>query len=198
MDKGYYEINQMHKNYPFKVVPHENILKTGSYVAQHWHRSVEIVLSRGDGFKLWVNGITRTMNHNDLAIINHGEFHSFMEFKGGNQSGCSVLVSYTLLKEINPAIDYVWFETGKKETANEQLREAILKIRETYQAAGEWYNLRLRSAAYEMLYLLFTEYMLDKNSSHIKSMKSGETYKEIVNYITEQYHENIKLKDVAA
>lgn len=48
MDEGYYEINQIRKNYPIKVVPHEAILENGAFVAQHWHRSIEIVLVRGD------------------------------------------------------------------------------------------------------------------------------------------------------
>ena len=30
MEEGYYEINQMRKNYPVKVVPHENIVNDGA------------------------------------------------------------------------------------------------------------------------------------------------------------------------
>ena len=73
----------------------------------------------------------------------------------------------------------------------------MMRIRETYRQEGEWYNLMIRSSAYELIYLLFTECMLDKDSSHIKSMKSGEIYKEIVNYIDKHYNENLKLSDVA-
>ena len=197
MEEGYYEINQMRKNYPVKVVPHENIVNDGAYVAQHWHRSVEIVLARGDGFKLWVNGITRTMGDLDLAIINHGEFHSFMAFQGENQTGCSILISYTFLKELNPGIDLAWFEISGRKEVGDRLRSVMMRIRETYRQEGEWYNLMIRSSAYELIYLLFTECMLDKDSSHIKSMNSGEIYKEIVNYIDKHYNENLKLSDVA-
>lgn len=197
MDEGYYEINQMRKNYPIKVVPHEAILENGAFVAQHWHRSIEIVLVRGDGFRLWVNGISKNMEDNSLAIINHGEFHSFTAFNGQNQSGCSVLISYTFLKELDPDFDLSWFEIGQNVQVNDRLRSIVLKMLEIYNHGGAWYNLLLRSAAYEMIYLLFTEYKLEMNSTRLKQMKSGEIYKEIINYIDKHYNESLRLSDVA-
>lgn len=198
-DEGFYEINQMKKNYPLKIVPHENIIRDGwTHIAKHWHRSVEIILIGGSGFKLWVNGICSEASDGELFIINHGEFHSFTDFRGKEHTGCSLLISYTFLKQLNPKIDCVWFEAGKNEEVNNKLKTLILRIKEIYKQEGAWYNLRLRSLAYEIIYLLFTEYMQDKSSDYLRSVKEGEFYKNVINYIDLNYKSGIRLKDIAS
>lgn len=197
MSEGYYQVNQMRKNYPVKIVPHKGITAEGSMLLRkHWHRSVEIVFAWKGALELWVNGISRVIS-DEIVIINNGEIHGIPKFYPGEQEGCSVLIAYTFLKELNPNIDRLWFEAKPGLEKNERLKNALLRIQKIYQEEKDWYNLEIRSVMYEIIYLLFTEYVQGKNEETVKSLKTAEAYKEIISYLNDHYMENIKLKDVA-
>lgn len=202
IDKGYYEINKMTKNYPVKVVPHQDILKHANYsnahIEKHWHRSIEIVLMYNGDFMLWKNGVTIKMKTGDIEIINSEEPHEFYDFAVKHQGGCSILISYKFLKEIFNNIDNIYFVLDKKIPAYNQLMNNILKMQEIYNANEEWYNLKIRSVMYEMLYILMKFFRKEKSEVvDAKSQKYEKRYKEIITYLNEHYMENIHLNDVA-
>lgn len=198
MSEGVYQVNQMRKNYPVKIVPHKEIPVEGSMLLRkHWHRSIEIIFAWNGSLELWVNGISRVIA-DEIVIINNGEIHGIPKFYPGEQDGCSVLIAYTFLKELNPKIDQLWFEAKPGLKENEKLKEALLRITKIYQEEKDWYNLEIRSVMYEIIYLLFTEYVQGKNETTVKSLKTAEAYKEIITYLNEHYMENVKLKDTAA
>lgn len=198
MSGGFYQINQMRKNYPVKVVPHKNLYREESVLLRkHWHRSVEIIFAYHGSLEVWINGISRILT-DELIIINNGEIHGIPRLHTCRQEGCSVLIAYTFLKEINPGIDKLWFEPKNNPEAEQQMKEAILRILQIYEEEKDWYNLQIRSVMYEIIYLLFTEYTSGRNEETAKSLKTAEIYKDMITYLNEHYMENLKLKDVAA
>ncbi|MDY8025486.1 AraC family transcriptional regulator [Paenibacillus polymyxa] len=197
MERGYYEINRMVKNYPLKVVPHEQVLLMGeSMIAKHWHRSMEIVYALGGDITLWVNGETKELHSGDIEIIHGGFPHEYQY--GESNRGCSILISHNFLKEIYEEIDDIRFVLQKDHLWYSQLGIAIHRMLEIYTKQDEFYNLRLRSALYELLYLLLTHFKVEKNKvTEVFSEKYAERYKKIIDYINKNYKENLSLEDVA-
>lgn len=65
MERGYYEINRMARNYPVKIVPHEHLIKNNNlddgHILKHWHRSIELFLVANSSCMVWKNGQTKKM-----------------------------------------------------------------------------------------------------------------------------------------
>lgn len=201
MDKGYYEVNRMRENYPVKVVPHQKLIDAVSlnngYVMKHWHRSIEIFLVYDGSCMLWKNGITRKMESGDMEIINSEEAHEYYNFEGEKQGGCTIIISYKFLKELFEDIDNVYFILTNN-IGYQKLIDIILQMKDLYNQKEEWYNLKMRSEMYELLYILMKNFRVEKNKViDVKSQKYEKRYKEIITYMNEHYAENIQLKDVA-
>lgn len=202
MDRGYYEVNKMSKNYPVKVVPHQDIIRDAGYtnvhIEKHWHRSLEIVLMYNGNFVLWKNGTTLKMKTGDIVIINSEEPHEFYDFIGRQQGGCSILISYRFLKETFRDIDNIYFELDKNHPAYKDLMEMMLRMQEIYYGNDEWYNLQIRSVMYELLYLLMKFFRKEKSEViDARSQKYEKRYKEVITYLNEHYMDNLLLHDVA-
>lgn len=198
MESNFYEVNQMRKNYPVKVVPHHDFYRVKSgVVRKHWHRSIEIILAQYNPIYLWINGIESKLKKNEIVIINSGEIHGLTTPIKEDMQGCSLLISYTFLRELNPKIDLLWFEIGENKNAHDKLEKLVLKIQECYDEKGDWYNLMIRSTMYEIIYILFTECAQGKNEDNVKILKNAEMYKEIITYLNENYQNNIRMSEVA-
>ena len=201
MNKGYYEVNRMRENYQVKIVQHQimvdNISLNNGYIMKHWHRSIEIFLVYGGSCMLWKNGVTRRMESGDMEIINSEEAHEYYDFSGEKQCGCTIIISYTFLKELFQDIDNVYFILTKN-AEYQKLIDIILQMKELYNDKEEWYNLKIRSAMYELIYILMKYFRVEKNKViNVQSQKYEKRYKEIITYINEHYSENILLSDVA-
>lgn len=206
MEKGFYEAHKMKEYHVFKIVP--NILfelqveasgrrYSGRY-PKHWHRSLELFYVSKTGCTLWCNGKTRVLEDDDLAIINSGEPHEYYGFGKGEKAGCALVISYTLLKEVFAEFDNCYFVVGAKNEAYRQLTEKMMEMLEIYKGEEEWKALRLRSIMYNILYILATHFKVDKDSViDVKTQKYEERYKKVLEYIKQNYREDITLKDTA-
>ncbi|MTK09777.1 MAG: AraC family transcriptional regulator [Hungatella sp.] len=202
MDKGYYEVNRMRENYPVKIVPHQkivdNIRLDNGHILKHWHRSVEIFLMYNGSCMLWKNGMTRKMETGDIEIINSEEAHEYYNFSDKRQDGCTIVISYIFLKETFGDIDNVYFLLDNKNKGYQKLMDVILQMKEIYNEKEDWYNLKIKSAMYELIYILMKYFRIEKNKIiNAKSQKYQNRYKEIITYMNGHYMENILLNDVA-
>ncbi len=197
-EKGSYESNQMRKNYPLKIVPHEDIIAMGyDHVIHHWHRSLELVFAGDTQFDIWVNGITKHMSSGEVTIVNNGEMHGLYGITSSSRSGCSVLISYRFLREIHPQIDHLWFEINDRAEVMNEISAIMVRMKEIYQQEGDWYNLKLRSEMYSLIYILFTKCSKKTSQEVVESYKTAEMYKEIITYVNDHCSENIKMNQVA-
>lgn len=213
MEKGFYEAHRMKEYHAFKIVPHVlfdfpiKILEEKRITAgkryngrypKHWHRSLELFYVSKTGCTVWCNGKTQVLKDDDLMIINSGEPHECYDFGKGEKAGCSVIISYELLKEVFPDFDNWYFVVGKKNEAYHELTGKMMEMLRIYSDTEEWKALKLRSIIYEILYLLVNNYKVDKDSvMDVKTQKYEERYKKILEYIKKNYREAITLKDTA-
>ncbi|WP_018750142.1 AraC family transcriptional regulator [Paenibacillus sanguinis] len=197
MEKGFYEINRMVKNYPLKIVPHEQVLMMGqSIIAKHWHRSIEIVYALGGDIKLWINGETKQLHSGDIEIIHSSMPHAY-EY-GESNRGCSILISYNFLKEIYEEIDDIRFVLQKENIIYPRLQTIMSSMSEIYIKQEEFYNLHLRSLLYELMYLLLSHFKVEKNQViEVFSEKYADRYKKIIDYINNNYMRNLSLEEIA-
>lgn len=209
MDKGYYETFHMKEYQLLKVISHkwferkaelalENEFFIGNRFVKHWHRSLELFYVVNNGCTVWKNGKTRKLYDDDLEIINSGEPHEYYDFQDGSQEGCSVIISYSFLKELFPEFDDWYFVIKKDIPAYEKLTEIIMKMCEVSDSDDSWKILVLRSLLYELLYILITYFKFEKKEIiDIKTQKYEERYKSILEYIKRHYNEKISLSKIS-
>lgn len=212
MEKGFYEAHKMKEYHALKIVPHTlfdvgddnaDIIATSGkkYIGRypkHWHRSLELFYVSKTGCTIWCNGKTRILKDDDLAIINSGEPHEVYAFEKGEKKGCSIIISYTFLKEIFPEFDNWYFVVDPKNEAYHKLTGQMMKMLAINNGTDEWKALLLRQSMYELLYILVRYFKVDKSSvKDIKTQKYAERYKEILEYIKQNYSEVLTLKDTA-
>lgn len=213
MEKGFYEAHKMKEYHAFKIVPHTlfelpvKISEGRSAVPgkqykgrypKHWHRSLELFYVSKTGCTVWCNGKTKVLKDDDLVIINSGEPHECYEFGKGEKAGCSIIISYELLKEAFPEFDNWYFVVGKKDEAYHNLTQKMMEMLQIYKGTEEWKSLKLRSVMYEILYILVNHFKVDKDTIiDVKTQKYEERYKKILEYIKKNYREEITLKETA-
>lgn len=201
-NQGYYEVNYMRKNYPLKVIPHQNILyearEDNLHIQRHWHRSLELVLVYENSCVLWIGGQSRTLQDIELVLINSGESHELYNFSLDSGRGCSIVISYTFLKQEFPEIDNYYFLIDEQHKSYLKLIDAILRMSESYKKQENWYDLELRSILYEILFILFKDFKKLKTTEYIQDERHAEQYKEIIAYMNRHFCENIKMYDVAS
>ena len=113
-------------------------------------------------------------------------------------SGSSIIISYEFLKEVFPEFDNWYFVVEEKEEACHKLAEKMMEMLQIYKEPEAWNSLKLRSVMYEILYILVTEFKVDKASViDVKTQKYEERYKKILEYIKKNYREVLTLKDTA-
>lgn len=213
MDKGFYEAHKMKEYHAFKIVPHtlfDSPVKipeerravsgkrfSGRY-PKHWHRSLELFYVSKTGCTVWCNGKTKVLKDDELVIINSGEPHECYGFGKGEKAGCSIIISYEFLKEVFPEFDNWYFVVEEKEEACHKLAEKMMEMLQIYKEPEAWNSLKLRSVMYEILYILVTDFKVDKASViDVKTQKYEERYKKILEYIKKNYREVLTLKDTA-
>ncbi len=202
VERGYYEINRMTRNYPVKIVPHEHLIESthldNGHILKHWHRSIEIFWVANSSCMIWKNGQTKKMVANDMEIMNSGEAHEYYGFAQDTTYGCSILISYKFLKELFADIDNYHFILDRNHPSYNKLMDAVSRMKDIYLQNEELYNLQIRSVLYEILYLLMKDFKYDKHEVFdVQTQKYAERYKEILSYMNEHYKENITLNEVA-
>lgn len=212
MEKGFYEVHRMNEYQVMKIVSH-SLFDKEIYVEQkwsgaerkyagrypkHWHRSLELFYVSGAGCTVWHSGKTRKLREDDLEVINSGEAHEFYDFQDGEKKGCSVIISYSFIKELLPEFDELYFVVQSDHPAYHRVTGAMMKILHLSQNTESYRQLMLRSAMYELLYLLVKYFCVKKNSVvDVRTQKYAERYKKILEYIKQHYNESLTLSEVA-
>lgn len=198
--KGKYEIHQMKKNYPIKVIPHQIFLEKGlahEQLSLHWHRSIEIVLVLGDDMTIWKEGKTHKLKDGELLLINCEESHEFLLERNRNYQGVTLIISYEFLKRQVPQLDQFSFTLENVNHVIEKMKLLLIDLKDIYLAQEPWNTFLLQSKASEFTYLLFSHCLLDHQSA-LQQSKYAERYKTVIGYINDHFTEPLTLSEVAA
>ena len=197
-----HELVKMSERVPAKIVEHKNYGKI--CIPNHWHKSLEMTYVLKDSYcEVSVNGRKHILKENDIVLINSGEIHGVesQPVKLENTIiGISIIIDYKFLKENYSNFDNIIFVLDENKKELELMKEKFKEIIEIYDSKenNEFYYVKVISIIYEIIYLLFYNFMEEKKlSSVIKTQKHIDRLKKITQYINENYREPITLEEAA-
>lgn len=200
MDKYTYEKVKMIPglNAFIKYLDEENIKKYGfqikqNYIPPHWHRSIEFSLVCKGEVNLWINNHKNIIKEGEFIFVNSGQVH---KLDSPNPDECEVLLvilSYDFLKNVLPDIDNLYFDIQKESPKKKRIYEIYEFFKTFSNEAKENDELLVNAYVYELLYILLSEFQVDLSGNDKKYMITKKRQHKILDYIEENYKEDLNL-----
>lgn len=173
----------------------------GSYVAPHWHNSLEIIYMLEGSMKVKCENKEMDVQAGDISLINSREIHSF--WSTPNKS-LVLQVPEKLLEKYISDYELVKFHVNPhpgKETENtklEWLKKVCYDMYVIYEVRPEGYLFKFKSLLYDLLYMLFHSYsvkMIEKEVN--RNNKNREQIKQILRYLDRNHARQITVQETA-
>ncbi len=175
----------------------------GSYVAPHWHNSLELVyMLEGSMTTQFENNVRQTIEAGEISVVNPRVIHSVTAQKN---KALVLLIPSDLLEKYIPAHDFLEFHVDMHPddqvniTRLERLKKIFTDMYIVYDIRPDEYLLKFNSLLYDLLYTLVHSYsvrLTDKDI--IKRNRSINKVKDIMRYIENHHSEKIVMEDIAA
>ena len=175
----------------------------GSYVAPHWHNSLELVyMLEGSMTTQFENNVRQTIEAGEISVVNPRVIHSVTAQKN---KALVLLITSDLLEKYIPAHDFLEFHVDMHPddqvniTRLERLKKIFTDLYIVYDIRPDEYLLKFNSLLYDLLYTLVHSYsvrLTDKDI--IKRNRSINKVKDIMRYIENHHSEKIVMEDIAA
>lgn len=175
----------------------------GSYVAPHWHNSLELVyMLEGSMTTQFENNVRQTIEAGEISVVNPRVIHSVTAQKN---KALVLLIPSDLLEKYILAHDFLEFHVDMHPddqvniTRLERLKKIFTDMYIVYDIRPDAYLLKFNSLLYDLLYTLVHSYsvrLTDKDI--IKRNRSINKVKDIMRYIENHHSEKIVMEDIAA
>lgn len=173
----------------------------GSYVTPHWHNSLEIVYVMEGSITVIMGNQRKTIFENQFIIVNSRTIHAVSSTKN---RAFVLQIPLQFIRKLVPNIDTLIFHVNMyPSTLIEQTRfEKISKIFQemylAYDVRPDAYLLRFYSLLYDLLYVLIHSYSESIAQQQMERHKKYlDRLKKIIDYIHENYKEQITVKNIA-
>lgn len=177
------------------------LITTNNYYSPlHWHEHLEILLIRSGYMTAYINERKYTLHPNDMLVIGSGELHSTRTWSETDYLLLQIPLDY--LSRILSGISLIhfqeYFPAITMTTAQKQLCNCLLELAKSYTEKEDGYLLHFSSVVYEFLFILYRNYShrispeaREKENRNIKRIE------EIIQYVKNNYQEEISLNDAA-
>lgn len=207
-----YEIVTTPKRIPAKIVIHTD----PGVVLKHWHKDLELTYLYKGSATFSTNGRISSIGSKELFLVNSGDVHSVIDYGDDVVTMITILISYNFIKDKCPDIDNFEFTLEEKNKnfkrlkyINEEIANMYIKDMEINNTPlvfvddensnDKFHYLKIESLLYEILYILLNDFSLKKDTNlELKNEKNLERLKIIIDYIDENYKDNISLDEIAA
>lgn len=189
-----HEIIIPNEDLPFKMFLFEG--GNGNFFREkHWHRSIEIFAVFEGSMKLFLYDKPYPLKSGQFILINSNEVHS-IDAPGSNRT-VVLQIALKTFEDYYSGDQFIQFSHRNAEY-DSRVMELLKRIFDTYQKKEYGYALQVRGDYYHLLHLLVTAYrksdvtqdMLNKNC-RLNRLST------IINYMKENYKEELKLESVA-
>lgn len=176
---------------------------SGSYVAPHWHNSLELVyMIEGSMVTQFENNIRQTLHPGEFSIVNPRVIHSVTAQKN---KALVLLIPSAVLEKYIPAYDLLEFhvdmhpENPVDVTRLERIKKIFTDMYIVYDIRPDAYLLKFNSLLYDLLYTLVHSYSIRLTDKAVnKRNRSINKVKNIMRYIEDHHSEKIVMEDIAA
>lgn len=173
----------------------------GSYVAPHWHNSLEIIYMLKGSMKVKCENKEIEVQAGDISLINSREIHSF--WSTPNKS-LVLQVPERLLEKYISDYELIKFyvdphpEKDTESTKLEWLKKVCYDMYVIYEVRPEGYLLKFKSLLYDLLYMLihsYSEKMVEKEVN--RNNKNREQIKQILRYLDRNHMRQVTVQETA-
>ena len=173
----------------------------GSYVAPHWHNSLEIIYMLEGSMHVKMEDREKEVQAGDICLLNSREIHSFRSTK--NKS-LVLQVPEIFLEKYIPDYAQMRFHIDpnpKRQTEItklEWLKKVCYDMYVIYEVRPEGYLLKFNSLLYDLMYMFlhsYSEKLVEKEIS--KARKNREQLKKIMRYLDENHSRQVTVQETA-
>jgi hypothetical protein len=173
-----------------------------SFVAMHWHNSLEIIMVLSGYMDVNISGTTAHIEKGGFCVINSKTIHSTV-----CKRQCRYLIlqiTYDLLSSNIPGIETVTLNCvcpslSQRRGCYEQVADLLEKLAELYETPKDnEYRLVFHVLVFELLYQLFKNFKVAIDPVLKKqSANNVRRVGVVLQYVRQHYNENISLEDAA-
>lgn len=195
-----YEVVKYDKNLPAMVLL-QNKEGWRCRTELHWHKEIELVYVEKGRLDYTVNGREISVKDGDLFFCNSEEIHITQVEDGDSYNKyLVVLLSYDFIRDFLKKVDSMEFDVYSHPQAMEKIKECMRKLLEIEETdSSEFAVLRKNSEIYKIYHILLSECAVyKKNGFTIKKQGNFDYAKKVLEYIGENYKDDISLKDMSA
>ena len=176
---------------------------SGSYVAPHWHNSLELVyMMEGSMTTQFENNVRQTLRPGEFSVVNPRVIHSVTSQKN---KALVLLIPGALLEKYIPAHDFLEFhvdmhpENPVEVTRLERVKKIFTDMYIVYDVRPDAYLLKFNSLLYDLLYTLVHSYSIRLTDKAVHQRNRAiNKVKDIMRYVESHHSEKIVVEDVAA
>jgi len=197
-------------DFPFRVDYEEITNYIGYSFGCHWHPEVEFTYILSGSMIYQANNTQHLVKAGDVIFVNQNCLHSG---KASNDCSCryfAITFNPTLISGYKSSIfenkyigeiinsdriPFVYFEGSKKE--NEQIVSLLMRLEELYREKAEGYELLIESKLFELWFYLYRDVYCKAPDELIKQTKNIMQIKAALDYIHDNYKENLTLDDIS-
>lgn len=170
-------------------------------IPSHWHNHLEILYIFKGTMNIVRNDVKYTLQESDLFIVNSGDIH--LTRSPGNIEVLLLQIPYELLNHSMPEYKSLrfreYFPNGglNEEPAYQKMFQYLLAMRNLYEQGEDDYQFFFISNLYLFLHILYRHYAIrqnpiEKNNKHLSRVKK------VIDYVEQNYMEQISLIDAAS
>lgn len=195
-----YEVVKYDKNLPGMVLLQD---KEGwrCRTELHWHKEIELVYLERGHLDFSVNGRNLSLNDGELFFCNSEEIHTTTVEDGESPNRyIVVLLSYEFIREYMKKVDSIEFDIYSNPLAMEKIKEcmrALMYIEENDKS--ELAVLKKNVELLRIYHVLLSECAVHKKNSFTLKKQGNFNYaKKVLEYIGENYKDEITLNDMSS
>lgn len=183
----------IYRRVPIEVFNH-SFKGTDIYTVLHWHRNIEFNLTTEGRIRATVDGVSQDQYPSDWYIVNSGELH------GNRWIGEDDIFKGVTVQISKEFIDSwlgegIRFSAPSSESAKKEI-EAVLRQFGEYLKREDTDDLEKMELVFRFMQLL-KKYCISEQQTDRKREKLMSSIREIVNYIDENYTDEIDLNSTA-
>lgn len=169
-------------------------------VNNHWHRSIELVVTWEDFWLYYINGREFSLTKNTVCLVNSMDIHRVepqSEVADSRIVAFTLIISYDFVKTLVPDIDEIFFrleqpeEIAKVQSLLYRTAEIYYKKESIYWKAG------VMEQVCSLICYLCSSCRYDRSILPVHWQKNTEQIRELIEYIQEHYAEDLPQQGLA-
>lgn len=201
-----HEVVRPNEKLPVWVWMHNSNFNYSSYIAPHWHQSIELSYTlTGEIDEFIIEGQNYHCEPGKILVVNSQEIHSIrVKKRQVTENALSIIYTYDFVKRLYPEVEEEYFDINEYEQLTIHQKEQYVRLQVLLEEVATLYfdNSKYKAIKMNVLLLQILERLIlffTKKSSirRPQEQKALERIHHILEYIQTNYKDELSLEIVA-